>query len=516
MKSRIFCFILCCIFLLSLPCLASGSAETDGELVRISGGTTLYADADLTKAIGIFSSDVCVYAGEARASSAGEVIEIIYLRDFIVRYAYIPLLSAAPLTPSEKAAYAADSADGILIRPGITLVNIDLSPLPSAADSAILQDASAVPEQAEETALPSAGPVLTPAPVPAAAETFRETGADAPSNMAGSIALLPSGTPLYTDSGLSDIMGWLARDAYVYVNTDLTASGGGSIEIVFCRDYIIRYAYVSPSAAVWQDTADENIMAEDGITFKPGVILSNASVLDAPPVPGAPSEAAVSDSFPASEAPSETAAPPVTVSDASDIEAGNTIHENNANETSFLPADPIEEPSLPAEAVQPAADAGAPESAVPAPRPAETTVVSQYAEVRLKAVPMGKHYLLNAADPVPAGSMIRSITLYPMSTGNAEGTVFVLYLTDGKYHAAFSKDFSLSVPYGDPWKTIIPLDTLCENDAYVTVCFSSSCTARFSMAADESSLLRYFSEIGDDPLMLTTEGYAVNYEIRFE
>ena len=97
MKSRIFCFILCCIFLLSLPCLASGSAETDGELVRISGGTTLYADADLTKAIGIFSSDVCVYAGEARASSAGEVIEIIYLRDFIVRYAYIPLLSAASI-----------------------------------------------------------------------------------------------------------------------------------------------------------------------------------------------------------------------------------------------------------------------------------------------------------------------------------------------------------------------------------------------------------------------------------
>ncbi|MBR6707040.1 MAG: hypothetical protein IKI84_10220 [Clostridia bacterium] len=146
----------------------------------------------------------------------------------------------------------------------------------------------------------------------------------------------------------------------------------------------------------------------------------------------------------------------------------------------------------------------------------ELSVISQYAGDRLKAVPTGRYYLLNEAYPVPAGRMIRSITLYPMSTGHAQGTISILYESDGKYQVAFSKDFSLIVPYSSPWETVIPLDLLCENDAFVTVCFNSSCTARYGMAVDENSFLSYFSDNADDPLMLTVEGFAVNYTICYE
>ena len=522
MGSRFFCFILCFIFIFSLPCFTAAGTAADGDLVRVSSGTTLYNDADLTKAIGVLPAEAYVYAREALTSSAGEVIEIVYLKDFIIRYAYIPLMSATPLTLSEKAAYASDSADGILIRPGISLINIELAPLPSAAGSSTLTDPSPVPDHAEATAPPPVVPIPTPEPVPtlvpeSVLEPFNEAFADDFIQTAGSMAKLPFGTPLYSNPELSDIMGWLNEDAYVYVNAILTVSGQSVIEIVFCRDYIIRHAYVSPSAAVPQeDAGNENALLEDGITFKPGVILSNASLADKPPVSFEPSETSAFEPFSVSDAPSETAVPPVATPEVSDDGSQTVIPENAPDNTPLPPILPTAEPSAPSEGAQPAADDGDPEKAVPEPLSADTSVLSQYADVRLKAMPTGRHYLINADDPIPAGRTIRSVTLYPMSTGYAEGTISVLYLSDGKYQVVFSKDFSLTVPYSSPWETVIPMDVFCENDAFVTVCFNSSCAARYGMAADESRSLQYFSDIDDDPLLLTVEGYAINFSIRYE
>ena len=513
--TRRFCIFFCFIFIVSLPCFAAASSETEGELVRIVGGTTICNDADLARPVGVLPFDAVVYANEASVSSAGEVIEIIYCRDFIVRYGFVPLTLAEPLTPEEKAEYAEDSADGILILPGISLMNIELSVLPSAAGSSVDADGLLPePEHTEETALPfgDSDPTPNTVPAPAPAEVLPSDAAS--SRMAGSMAMLPRGTPLYADAELSDVLGWLAQDAYVYVNADLTSSAGSVMEVVYCRDYIIRYAYVSPSAAYLpEDAGDGNALPEDGITYKPGAILSNTILTDTPTASGVPSGTPASSSVSSVEPPVEAAAPaPETPAGVS----GGIDTENDADETPASPSLPSEEQSAPEGPIHPSPSVSGPENAVTGSPSEETAAVSQYDGVRLKAVPTGKYYLLNPSDPVPAGSVIRSVTLFPMSTGYAEGMILLLSVSDGKCQVLFSKDFTATVPYASPWETVIPLDAVCETDVVLAVRFGTACIARFGMTASENGSLVYLNALTDDPVMLTTAGYSVNYQISFE
>ncbi len=289
------------ILVISIPFCSSGADDNREDLVKLADDAAIWRDPALSDPLGILPGGTVVFANAYSSSQAGEVIEIVFCQDYIIRYAYISVMSVWPLSPSERSEYSLRASEGIIFKPGVSLINVELSVPPSPAEA--VQEPSAVPAveaapaAAFETALPSPVTESTPEPVaesassaavPPDADVPSETAAptEAPVNMSGSVVKLIEGTALYNDPEMTDILGYLKEDLHVYVNADIFVSGRNIIEVVFCRDFIIRYAYVpaSVSAPADEETDDDEYIRE-GMLFKPGVILSNAELSSEGPSP---------------------------------------------------------------------------------------------------------------------------------------------------------------------------------------------------------------------------------------
>ncbi len=340
---RILVPFLCLSIFLALLAPSSISYADGEDYVRMAEDTVIYNDPLLLYPAGMLPANSIVYANSYYISSSGSSLEVIYCRDYIIRSAYVPLFSAVPLSPAEAADYSALAKEGIIFKTGVSLLNIDDLPDGSAnAAPSVLPAASSIPQQAvspaaaDATPAPSSVPTTEPAtptpeittvptsyptsqivmpaleitPVPSLEQTpepYSGFEHDAASDLPGSLVRTVSAARIFSDPELKHPLGSLTEGSVVYAASYLSNDDETKVlEIVFCSEYIIRYAYIDASsvrALTSFETEEYTAAAAEYIMFKPGIFLMNVDLpvssggTDAVGDPGA----TVSFSLPAAE-----------------------------------------------------------------------------------------------------------------------------------------------------------------------------------------------------------------------
>ena len=519
-----------------LPSYAAPGADLGHAIVKTADNTAVYRTRDLQSAYGVLPAGSFVYADAVVSGAAGSVLQIVFCQDYIIRTGYIPAASAQSLNEDESSEYASYSAEGLVYRPGVVLMNVTLLPegtVPAAGNipAAAAAEGSTVPENpvSDESA---ADPVRSTAPeTPAVAPGSEEH----PSDTAGTAPAVPTAASFsegyacpalvkviadvtaYRDSALQTPYVTLPSGTVVYA---ASAAENGAVGIVFCQDYIIRSAYMSAAAALPlnEDEAIEYAAASaDGMMFRPGIYLLNISA------PSADSSESL-PAFPAAETvPAEEPAPAGSEENTVSGEAPSAAGSEEDTAPAGNPSD-VEAVSAQAAAAPSSADAGAPvPTASPASPSSEQTASSQSSYVPPFAgdedyspsiyIPLGKRYVLNSDKPLPAGTSVASVSLVPSSQGHAEGTVSFAVPKDGIWVITASFPFSADIPAADGTAMTIPTSFVCAEDTWVLLSFTVGCSARFALTPDIDSVLSLFDDIESERLdsVRYLPGYRIDY-----
>ncbi len=125
MKKNLFVRVICLAALLVLSISPAFAAGVSSNLLKTADDTAVYLDPGLQETYGVLPAGSVVYVNEYMAFSGGAVLQIVFCQGYIIRPAYIPLMTAFnPLTDAEAEAYAAKaSSEGIVFKPGVVLLN---------------------------------------------------------------------------------------------------------------------------------------------------------------------------------------------------------------------------------------------------------------------------------------------------------------------------------------------------------------------------------------------------------